>query len=81
MASSTNLKHREHAEKRILCSTEQIVSDGRIRHLRVPQLNIDASSYIDLTDWTDTIVSEPSFIAFVTSNDIRKMTKLNTLKR
>ena len=44
----------------------------------VPQLNIDASSYIDLIEWTDAIVSEPSFTASLTSNDIRKMIKSNT---
>ena len=78
MASSTNLKRNELAERRILCSRERNVPVGRIRLLRVPQLNIDASRYIDLIDWIDTIVSEPSFTASVTRNDIRKMIKSNT---
>ena len=78
MTSSTNLKHSELAWRRILRSREQNVSDGRIKEVRVPHLNIDASSYIDLIDWTDTIVSEPSFTAFVTSNDTRKMIKSST---
>ena len=46
--------------------------------MQVPQLNIVASSYIDLIEWTDAIVSEPSFTAYVTSNDIRKMIKSDT---
>ena len=78
MALSTNLKHNELAWKRMLRSREQNVSDWRIKQLRVPQLNIDASSYMDLIDWTDTIVSQPPFTASVASNDIRKMIKLNT---
>ena len=78
MASGTNLKPNELAGRRILCSREQNVSDGRIRQLRVPQLNVDASSYIGLIDKTDAIVSEPFFTASVTSNDIRKMIKTNT---
>ena len=65
----------------MLRSREQKVSDGRIRLLRVPQLNVDASSYIDLIEWTDRIVSEPSFTAFATSNDVRKMIKSNTLSK
>ena len=84
MASSTNMKYNELAWRRILRSREQNVSDGRIRQLRLPQLNIDASSYIDLIDWTqwtDTIVAEPFFTAFVTSNDVRKMIKSNTISR
>ena len=78
MGSRNNLNHNEVAWKRILRSREQNVSDGRIRQLRVPKLNINANSYIDHIDWTDTIVSEPSFTASVTSNEIKKMIKSKT---
>ena len=40
MVSSTNLNHNELAWRRILRSREQSVSNGRIRQLRVPKLNI-----------------------------------------
>ena len=40
MVSSTNLNHNELAWRRILRSREQSVSNGRIRQLRVPTLNI-----------------------------------------
>ena len=75
MVSQTNLNHNEIAWRRILCSREQNISDGRIRQLQVPKLNINANSYIDLIDWTDTIVSEPSFTAFVTSKEIKEKIK------
>ena len=78
MVSRNNLNHNEVAWRRILRSREQNVSDGRIRQLRVPKLNINASSYIDLIDWTDTIVSEPAFTASVTSNEIKEMIKSKT---
>ena len=78
MVSRNNLNHNEVAWRRILCSREQNVSDGRIRQLRVLKLNIDASSYIDLIDWTDTIVSEPAFTASVTSNEIKEMIRSRT---
>ena len=71
--SSTNLNHNELAWRRILCSSEQRVSDGRIRQLRVPKLNINANSYINLIDWTDTIISEPSFTYSVTTSEIKEM--------
>ena len=73
MVSSTNLNHNELAWRRILRSREQSVSDGRIRQLRVPKLNINANSYIDLIDWTDTTISEPSFTHSVTTNKIKEM--------
>ena len=73
MASSSNLKHNELAWRRIFRSRKQSVSHGLIRQLGVPQLNINANSYIDLIDWADTSVSEPSFAASVTSNKIKKM--------
>ena len=72
MVSRTNLNHNQLASRRILRSREQSVSDGRIRQLRVPKLNINANSYIDLIDWTDTI-SEPSFTYSVTTNEIKEM--------
>ena len=78
MTSSTNVKHNKLAGRKILRSREQNVSDGRIRQRRVPQLNIDANSYIDLIHWTDTIVSEPSFTASVTSNEIKEMINSKT---
>ena len=79
MPLSTNLKYNEIAQKKNTShrSREQKVSYGRIGRLQIPQLNIDASSCIDLIDWTDTIVSEPSFTASTTSNNIRKMIKSN----
>ena len=52
MVSRTNLNHNEVAWRRILRSRKQNVSDGQIRQLRVPTLNINANSYIDLIDWT-----------------------------
>ena len=64
IVSSINLNHNELAWRRILRSREQSVSDGRIRQLRVPKLNINANSYIDLIDWSDTTISEPSFYLF-----------------
>ena len=73
MVSSTNLNHNELAWKSILCSKEQSVSDGRIRQLRVPKLNFNANGYIDLIDWTDTTISEPSFTYSVTTNEIKGM--------
>ena len=73
MESGTNLNHNELAWRRILRSREQSVSDGRIRQLRVPKLNINANSYINLIDWTDTTISEPSFTYSVTTNEIKKM--------
>ena len=78
MVSRTNLNHNEVAWRRILRSREQNVSEGRIRQLRVPNLNINANSYIDLIDWTDTNVPEPSFTASVTSNEIKEMIKSKT---
>ena len=36
------------------------------------------ASYIDLIDWTDTIVSEPAFTASVTSSEIKEMIKSKT---
>ena len=73
MVSSTNLNHNELAWRRVLRSREQSVSDGRIRQLRVPKLNINANSYIDLIYWTDTTISEPSFTYSVTTNEIKEM--------
>ena len=73
MVSSTTLNHNEHAWRRIFCRREQSVSDGRIRQLRVPKLNINPNSYIDLIDWTDTTISEPSFTYSVTTNEIKEM--------
>ena len=78
MVSRTNLNHNEVVWRRILRSEEQNVSDERIRQLQVPKLNINANSYIDLIDWTDTIVSEPSFTASVMSNEIKKKIKSKT---
>ena len=71
--SSSNLNHNELARRRILRSREQSVSDGRIRQLRVPKLNINANSYIDLIDWTVTTSLEPSFTYSVTTNEIKEM--------
>ena len=73
MVSSTNLNHNELAWRRILRSREQSLSDGRIRQLRVHKLNINANSYIDLIDWTDTTISELSFTYFVSTNEIKEM--------
>ena len=73
MVSSTNLNHNELAWRRVLRSREQSVSDGRIRQLRVPKLNINANSYIDLIYWTDTTISEPSLTYSVTTNEIKEM--------
>ena len=73
MVSSTNLNHNELAWRRILWSREQSVSDGRIRQLRVPKLNINANSYIDLIDWTDATISEQSFTYSVTTNEKKEM--------
>ena len=73
MASSTSLNHNELAWRRILRSREQSVSDGRIRELRVPKLNINANSYIDLINWTDTTISKPSFTYSLTTNEIKEM--------
>ena len=73
MVSSTNLDHNELTWRRILCSRKQSVSDGRIRQLRVPKLNINANSYIDLIDWTDTTISVPSYTYSVTTNKIKEM--------
>ena len=39
---------------------------------------VPLNCYVDLIDWTDAIVSEPSFTASVTSNNIKKMIKSNT---
>ena len=44
-----------------------------IRQLRVPKLNINANSYIDLIDWTVTTILEPSFTYSVTTNEIKEM--------
>ena len=79
MVSRTNLNHNKVGWRRILRSREQNVSEGRIRQLRVPTLNINANSYIDLIDWTDTMVPEPSFTASVTSNEIKEMIKSKTV--
>ena len=73
MVSSTNLNHNEMAWRRILRSREQSVSDGRIRQLRVPKFNINANSYIDLIDWTDKTISEPSFTYSGMINEIKEM--------
>ena len=73
MVSSTTLNHNEHAWRRIFCRRKQSVSDGRIRQLRVPKLNINPNSYIDLIEWTDTTISEPSFTYSVTTNEIKEM--------
>ena len=78
MVSRTNLNHNEVAWRRIFRSREQNVSERQIRKLRVPNLNINSNSYIDLIDWTDTIVPEPSFTASVTSNEIKEMIKPKT---
>ena len=73
MVSSTNFNHNELTRRRILRSREQIASDERIRQLRVSKLNINANSYIDLIDWTDKTISEPSFTYSVTTNEIKEM--------
>ena len=73
MVSSTNLNHNELAWRRILRSREQSVSDERIRQLRVPKLNINANSFIDLIDWTDATISEQSFTYSVTTNEMKEM--------
>ena len=73
MVSSINLNHNELARRRILRSTGQSVSHGRIRQLRVPKLNINANGYIDLIDWTDATISEPSFTYSVTTNKTKEM--------
>ena len=73
MVSSTNLNHNQLAWRGIRRSREQSVSDRRIRQLRVPKLNINANSYIDLIDWTDKTLSEPSFTYSVTTNEIKEM--------
>ena len=46
---------------------------GESRQLRVPKLNINANSYIDLIDWTDTTLLEPPFTYSVTTNEIKEM--------
>ena len=35
--------------------------------------NINANSYIDLIDWPDTIISEPSFTYSITTYKIKEM--------
>ena len=37
------------------------------------KLNINANSYIDLINWTDTTISEPSFTYSVTTSEIKEM--------
>ena len=79
MVSSTNENHKELVCKRILHSREDKVPSRRIRNLRVPKLNVKASSYIDLIDWTDTVVSEPAFTASITAAKIQEMISRKTL--
>ena len=50
MMSSTNLNHNELAWRIMLRRRELSVSDGQIRQLQVPKLNVNADSYIDLID-------------------------------
>ena len=72
VVSSTNLNHYELVWRRIFRSKEQSFSDGRIRQLRVCKLN-NANRYIDLIDWTDTTMLQPSFTYSVTTNKIKEM--------
>ena len=56
MVSSRNENHKELARRRILrCRGEK--SSSCIRSFRVPKLNMNACSYIEIIDWRDIPVS------------------------
>lgn len=73
MISGTNDAYKELAWRRILRSREEKAPTGRIRTFRVPKLNINASSYIDLINWNDTCLSEPPLTVSISSNEIKEM--------
>ena len=72
MISSTNENHEELAWRRILRCREEKTSSC-IRSFRVPKLNMNACSYIEIIDWRDILVSEPVFTASITADEIKKM--------
>ena len=72
MISSTNENYKELAW-RILQNQQKNVPSGTIRHFKVPKLNIQPCSYVNLIDWKETPVSEPVFTASITMEKIKEM--------
>ena len=78
MISSSDKKYRELAWRRNLRCREKNVSSSVIRNFRVPKLNIKASSYVELIDWSEIPGSEPVFTASVTTDYIKEMIRKRT---
>ena len=78
MISSSDKKYRELAWRRILRCREKNISSSVVRNFRVPKLNIKASSYVELIDWSEIPGSEPVFTASVTTDYIKEMIRKRT---
>ena len=78
MISSSNLSHNELSWRRIFRSREKKAALGPIRNIKASKLNVSANNYIELINWTDIDLTEPSFTTSVPTENIQEMIKEKT---
>jgi hypothetical protein len=71
MISDDRKAIRELGLHRILKARAQVKST--IRVFTVPQLNLEATDYIDLIDWKNNDITEPPLIADLSNDEIRRV--------
>ncbi|GBO23346.1 hypothetical protein AVEN_235140-1 [Araneus ventricosus] len=70
-------KHiRELAVRRILAARDKKTKNsGGLRFFKLPKLNFEAADYIDLIDWSNSVVTEPPLTMHIKDKDLREMCK------
>ncbi|GBN41443.1 hypothetical protein AVEN_106735-1 [Araneus ventricosus] len=67
---------RELAVRRILGARDKKTkSSGGLRFFKIPKLNFEAADYIDLIDWSNCVVTEPSLTIHIKQKDLKEMSK------
>jgi len=69
-----NKQHiRELGLRRILKSREMIKGRSQVREFKIPILNFEADTYIDLIDWLSVEITEPPLTKSISDHDLKSM--------